>query len=78
MGHYAAVWDHAAALEVTKDWNGIEQVVLRNHQGASARVRFCKLSLTLVRSNDLMILNAYVRSLIKGIIFEILDQLHSH
>ncbi|PHU09533.1 putative glucose-6-phosphate 1-epimerase [Capsicum chinense] len=38
MGHYAAVWDHAAAIEVTKDWNGIEQVVLRNPQGASARV----------------------------------------
>lgn len=38
MGHYAAVWDHTAAIEVTKDWNGIEQVVLRNPQGASARV----------------------------------------
>ncbi|XP_055817170.1 putative glucose-6-phosphate 1-epimerase isoform X1 [Solanum dulcamara] len=38
MGHYAAVWDHTAATEVTKDWNGIEQVVLRNLQGASARV----------------------------------------
>ncbi|KAL0464879.1 UNVERIFIED_CONTAM: putative glucose-6-phosphate 1-epimerase [Sesamum latifolium] len=38
MGHSAAVWDHRASLELTKDWNGIEQVVLRNPQGASARV----------------------------------------
>ncbi|GFP91948.1 putative glucose-6-phosphate 1-epimerase [Phtheirospermum japonicum] len=38
MGHPAAVWDHRASLELTKDWNGIEQVVLRNPQGASARV----------------------------------------
>ncbi|KAA8516135.1 hypothetical protein F0562_019314 [Nyssa sinensis] len=38
MGHYAAVWDHRAAIEVTKDWNGIDQVVLRNPQGASVRV----------------------------------------
>ncbi|XP_022858801.1 putative glucose-6-phosphate 1-epimerase, partial [Olea europaea var. sylvestris] len=38
MGHSAAVWDHRAAIEVTKDWNGIDQVVLRNPQGASARI----------------------------------------
>ncbi|GER49767.1 galactose mutarotase-like superfamily protein [Striga asiatica] len=38
MGHPAAVWDHKTSLELTKDWNGIEQVVLRNPQGASARV----------------------------------------
>ncbi|KAL0428781.1 UNVERIFIED_CONTAM: putative glucose-6-phosphate 1-epimerase [Sesamum radiatum] len=38
MGHSAAVWDHRASLELTKDWNGIEQVVLCNPQGASARV----------------------------------------
>ncbi|KAL3622199.1 hypothetical protein CASFOL_033610 [Castilleja foliolosa] len=38
MGHLAAVWDHRTSLELTKDWNGIEQVVLRNPKGASARV----------------------------------------
>ncbi|GAB4844556.1 hypothetical protein Ancab_037938 [Ancistrocladus abbreviatus] len=38
MGHSAAVWDYRAAIEVTTDWNGIQQVVLRNPQGASARV----------------------------------------
>ncbi|KAL8138519.1 hypothetical protein V2J09_004520 [Rumex salicifolius] len=38
MGHPAAVWDYRAATEVTKDWNGIQHVVLRNPQGASARV----------------------------------------
>ncbi|PIN26559.1 putative enzyme related to aldose 1-epimerase [Handroanthus impetiginosus] len=38
MGHSAAVWDHRLSLELTKDWNGIDQVVLRNPQGASARV----------------------------------------
>ncbi|KAJ4823118.1 hypothetical protein Tsubulata_046605, partial [Turnera subulata] len=38
MGHSAAVWDYRAATEITKDWNGIDQVVLRNPQGASARV----------------------------------------
>ncbi|CAI9101182.1 OLC1v1038444C1 [Oldenlandia corymbosa var. corymbosa] len=37
MGH-AAVRDPKAAFEVTKDWNGIDQIVLRNAQGASARV----------------------------------------
>lgn len=39
MGHSSAVWDHRAAIELIKDWNGIDQVVLRNPQGASARVR---------------------------------------
>ncbi|PSS24252.1 Glucose-6-phosphate 1-epimerase [Actinidia chinensis var. chinensis] len=38
MGHAVAIWDHKAAIELTKDWNGIDQVVLRNPQGASARV----------------------------------------
>ncbi|KAG8391908.1 hypothetical protein BUALT_Bualt01G0235900 [Buddleja alternifolia] len=38
MGHSAAVWDHRVSLELTKDRNGIEQVVLRNPHGASARV----------------------------------------
>ncbi|XP_073061885.1 putative glucose-6-phosphate 1-epimerase [Primulina eburnea] len=38
MGHPAAVWDHRAAFELTKDWNGIDHVVLRNPQGASAQV----------------------------------------
>lgn len=38
MGHSAPVWDHKAAVELTKDWNGIDQIVLRNPQGASARV----------------------------------------
>ncbi|CAK8544883.1 unnamed protein product [Lathyrus sativus] len=38
MGHSAAVWDFRAATEITKDQNGIAQVVLRTPQGASARV----------------------------------------
>ncbi|XP_058758117.1 putative glucose-6-phosphate 1-epimerase [Vicia villosa] len=38
MGHSAAVWDFRAATELTKDWNGIDQVVLRTPLGASARV----------------------------------------
>ncbi|XP_043687381.1 putative glucose-6-phosphate 1-epimerase isoform X2 [Telopea speciosissima] len=38
MGHSAAVWDQRAAVEVTKDSNGIDQVVLRSPRGASARV----------------------------------------
>ncbi|CAI8618020.1 unnamed protein product [Vicia faba] len=38
MGHSAAVWDFRAATELTKDWNGIDQLVLRTPQGASARV----------------------------------------
>ncbi|GAB2291067.1 hypothetical protein Dimus_025322 [Dionaea muscipula] len=40
MGHSAAVWDiRAASHEVGTDhWNGIVQMVLRNPQGASAKV----------------------------------------
>ncbi|KAI9180919.1 hypothetical protein LWI28_009434 [Acer negundo] len=39
MGHTAvAVWDHKAAIEITKDWNGIDQVVLRNPHGASVKI----------------------------------------
>uniref|UniRef100_A0A7N0T4Y5 glucose-6-phosphate 1-epimerase n=1 Tax=Kalanchoe fedtschenkoi TaxID=63787 RepID=A0A7N0T4Y5_KALFE len=38
MGHSAAVWDSQAAVETVKDLNGIEQVVLRNPQGASVTV----------------------------------------
>lgn len=38
MGHSAAVWDQRLAFEVTKDWNGIDQVVLRVPRGASARI----------------------------------------
>ncbi|CAH9076089.1 unnamed protein product, partial [Cuscuta europaea] len=38
MGHCAAVWDPRAATQVTKDLNGIDQVVLRTPHGASARV----------------------------------------
>ncbi|GMN42985.1 hypothetical protein TIFTF001_012184 [Ficus carica] len=38
MGHSAAVWDSKAATGISKDWNGVDQVMLRNPQGASARV----------------------------------------
>ncbi|KAF3439910.1 hypothetical protein FNV43_RR18188 [Rhamnella rubrinervis] len=38
MGHSAAIWDCRAATEIAKDWNGMDQVVLRSPQGASARV----------------------------------------
>lgn len=38
MGHSAPVWDCRAAAEITQDWNGIDQVVLRNPKGASARI----------------------------------------
>ncbi|MBA0652717.1 hypothetical protein Gotri_018119 [Gossypium trilobum] len=38
MGHSAAVWDYRAATEITKDWNGVEKIVLRSPRGASARV----------------------------------------
>ncbi|XP_043715718.1 putative glucose-6-phosphate 1-epimerase [Telopea speciosissima] len=38
MGHSAAVWNQRDAVEVTKDWNGIDQVVLRSPRGAYARV----------------------------------------
>lgn len=40
MWHSAGEWEHRVAIEITKDWNGVEQVVLQNQQGASARVRF--------------------------------------
>jgi len=32
--------DDLGAVEVTKDRNGVGLVILRNHRGASARVRF--------------------------------------
>ncbi|CAL9187742.1 unnamed protein product [Musa hybrid cultivar] len=38
MGHSATAWDQNSVLEVVKDWNGIDQVVLRVPRGASARV----------------------------------------
>ncbi|KAJ0113439.1 hypothetical protein Patl1_00552 [Pistacia atlantica] len=38
MGHPAAICDVKSTSEMTKDWNGIDQVVLRNPQGASAKV----------------------------------------
>lgn len=38
MGHSTAIWDYRAANEFTGDCNGNLQVVLRNPQGASARV----------------------------------------
>lgn len=39
MKDSGAASDQRAAVEVTKDRNGIEQVVLRNPRGASAKVR---------------------------------------
>ncbi|CAL5331769.1 unnamed protein product [Camellia sinensis] len=38
MGHSDPIWDHKAATELTKDWNGIDQVVLRSPLGASVKV----------------------------------------
>uniref|UniRef100_A0A1D1YCZ0 glucose-6-phosphate 1-epimerase n=2 Tax=Anthurium amnicola TaxID=1678845 RepID=A0A1D1YCZ0_9ARAE len=38
MGHSTASWDQRAPFELAKDWNGIDQVVLRVPRGASARV----------------------------------------
>ncbi|KAL5730150.1 glucose-6-phosphate 1-epimerase [Ranunculus cassubicifolius] len=39
MSHSSgAVWDQRAAIEITKDWNGIDQVTLRSPGGALARV----------------------------------------
>ncbi|URE09765.1 Aldose 1-epimerase [Musa troglodytarum] len=38
MGHSATAWDQNSVLEVVKDWNGIDQVVLRVPRGASAQV----------------------------------------
>lgn len=40
MGHSAAECQYRAAIEISKDRNGVEEVVLQNQQGASARVRF--------------------------------------
>lgn len=53
MGHSAAVWDSRLALETVKDWNGIDQIVLRNPQGGSARVSFVKLIIS-VSSKKIM------------------------
>lgn len=38
MGHCSAVWDSKIATEMVKDSNGIDQIMLRNAKGASARV----------------------------------------
>lgn len=61
MGHYAAEWDDkAAATEITKDWNGIDQVLLRNPHGASAKVStflLLILSLSLSLSNENLSIN---------------------
>ncbi|KAG7583688.1 Galactose mutarotase-like domain superfamily [Arabidopsis suecica] len=38
MGHYATVWDQKEASEIIKDWNGVDQVLLRNPHGASAKI----------------------------------------
>jgi glucose-6-phosphate 1-epimerase len=38
MGQYATVWDQKEASEIIKDWNGVDQVLLRNPHGASAKV----------------------------------------
>lgn len=38
MGHSSAVWDQRAAIETSRDWNGIDQVTLRVPRGACARV----------------------------------------
>lgn len=40
MSHSGAEKEGKAGVEVTKDRNGVDQVVLRNKRGASARVRF--------------------------------------
>lgn len=52
MGHSAAIWDYRAAIEITKDWNGIDQVVLRNPQGATAKVEFFLFLSWFYSSND--------------------------
>lgn len=59
MGHSAAVWDYRAATEISKDWNGIDKVVLRNPRGASASVRFqiCSFPLSLVAFVEWMKVN---------------------
>uniref|UniRef100_J3M9V6 glucose-6-phosphate 1-epimerase n=2 Tax=Oryza brachyantha TaxID=4533 RepID=J3M9V6_ORYBR len=38
MGHYTNLTDPRTELEVVRDWNGVEQVVLRSPRGAYARV----------------------------------------
>jgi glucose-6-phosphate 1-epimerase len=38
MGQYATVWDQKEASEIIKDWNGVDQVLLRNPHGASAKI----------------------------------------
>lgn len=39
MGHSSVpIWDQRQAIEISKDWNGIDQVTLRSPRGASARV----------------------------------------
>ncbi|KAL3325868.1 hypothetical protein AABB24_036877 [Solanum stoloniferum] len=38
MGQYAPVWDHKASVEVTKNSSGMNQVMLRNPQGASVLI----------------------------------------
>ncbi|XP_054784282.1 putative glucose-6-phosphate 1-epimerase [Prosopis cineraria] len=38
MGHSAAVWDYREAIKISKDSNGIDQILLQNPQGASAQV----------------------------------------
>lgn len=60
MGHSAAVWDYRAATEITKDWNGIHQIVLRTPRGASAQVRACFVSV--LTFHKVMILYFFVTS----------------
>ncbi|XP_052155652.1 putative glucose-6-phosphate 1-epimerase [Oryza glaberrima] len=38
MGHYTNLTDPRTELEVVRDWNGVDQVVLRSPRGAYARV----------------------------------------
>ncbi|XP_058781212.1 putative glucose-6-phosphate 1-epimerase isoform X2 [Vicia villosa] len=52
MGHSAVVWDFRAATEITKDQNGIGQVVLRTPQGASARVSLLGAQVTSSRNEQ--------------------------
>lgn len=39
MNQSAADWDHGTAVAVSKDKNGIDQVLLHNNRGASAQVK---------------------------------------
>jgi glucose-6-phosphate 1-epimerase len=44
MGHYTNLTDPRTELEVVRDWNGVDQVVLRSPRGAYARVsRFLRM-----------------------------------